>query len=244
MPSWKISKSTLMTGSLSGGKCLILILGILLSYPWYTIVLSLVYYCLILGILLSYPWYTIVLSLVYSWYTILHVCLTLNLPPPHSSAPTPVFRCLQSLGGNHGNLLSPLVPKLLSTHPFFMSKEPDMDDPACILLHLLPSSTLPFPSSNLLSSPAQSSLLPSSILPPPQLSLPSLPPQLNSPSSPAQSFLFPSSVLPPPQLSTPSSPAQSSLLPSSVFPPSLPSSTVTSPAQTSLLPLPSSYLSH
>ncbi|KAL5476193.1 hypothetical protein EMCRGX_G026108 [Ephydatia muelleri] len=47
-----------------------------------------------------------------------------------------VWRCLQRLGGNHGNLLSPLVPKLLSTHPFFMSKEPDMDDPAyiCVLI--------------------------------------------------------------------------------------------------------------
>lgn len=26
----------------------------------------------------------------------------------------------------------PLVPELLSTHPFFDTPEPDMDDPACI----------------------------------------------------------------------------------------------------------------
>ena len=29
--------------------------------------------------------------------------------------------------------MSILVPELLSTHPFFMGKEPDVDDPACIL---------------------------------------------------------------------------------------------------------------
>ena len=28
--------------------------------------------------------------------------------------------------------MSILVPELLSTHPFFMGKEPDVDDPACI----------------------------------------------------------------------------------------------------------------
>ncbi len=42
-------------------------------------------------------------------------------------------RCLQQLGSNHGSLVSTLVPELLSTHPFFMGKEPDIDDPACIL---------------------------------------------------------------------------------------------------------------
>lgn len=30
----------------------------------------------------------------------------------------------------------PLVPELLSTHPFFDTAEPDMDDPACILCWL------------------------------------------------------------------------------------------------------------
>ena len=42
-------------------------------------------------------------------------------------------RCLKQLGNNHGSLVSILVPELLSTHPFFMGKEPDVDDPACIL---------------------------------------------------------------------------------------------------------------
>ena len=32
-------------------------------------------------------------------------------------------------------LVSTLVPEFLSTHPFFMGKEPDVDDPACIPLH-------------------------------------------------------------------------------------------------------------
>ena len=42
-------------------------------------------------------------------------------------------RCLKQLGNNHGSLVSILVPEFLSTHPFFMGKEPDVDDPACIL---------------------------------------------------------------------------------------------------------------
>ena len=37
------------------------------------------------------------------------------------------------IGSNHGNLAAALVPELLSTHPFFMTSEPDVDDPACIL---------------------------------------------------------------------------------------------------------------
>lgn len=37
------------------------------------------------------------------------------------------------IGGNHGHLAAALVPELLSTHPFFMTAEPDVDDPACIL---------------------------------------------------------------------------------------------------------------
>ena len=37
------------------------------------------------------------------------------------------------IGGNHGHLTAALVPELLSTHPFFMTAEPDVDDPACIL---------------------------------------------------------------------------------------------------------------
>ena len=37
------------------------------------------------------------------------------------------------IGSNHGDLAAALVPELLSTHPFFMTSEPDVDDPACIL---------------------------------------------------------------------------------------------------------------
>ena len=53
----------------------------------------------------------------------------------HTHTHTHTHRCLQQLGRNHGYLVSTLVPELLSTHPFFMGKEPDVDDPACIPLH-------------------------------------------------------------------------------------------------------------
>lgn len=43
------------------------------------------------------------------------------------------FRCLKFLGSRHPTLVLPLVPELLSTHPYFDTPEPDMDDPACIL---------------------------------------------------------------------------------------------------------------
>lgn len=46
------------------------------------------------------------------------------------------FRCLKFLGSRHPTLVLPLVPELLSTHPFFDTAEPDMDDPACILCWL------------------------------------------------------------------------------------------------------------
>lgn len=45
-----------------------------------------------------------------------------------------VYRCLKFLGSRHPTLVLPLVPELLSTHPFFDTPEPDMDDPACILV--------------------------------------------------------------------------------------------------------------
>lgn len=45
-----------------------------------------------------------------------------------------LLRCLQFLGSRHPTLVLPLVPELLSTHPYFDTPEPDMDDPACILL--------------------------------------------------------------------------------------------------------------
>lgn len=43
------------------------------------------------------------------------------------------LRCLKFLGSRHPTLVLPLVPELLSTHPYFDTPEPDMDDPACIL---------------------------------------------------------------------------------------------------------------
>lgn len=42
-------------------------------------------------------------------------------------------RCLKFLGTRHPTLVLPIVPELLSTHPYFDTPEPDMDDPACIL---------------------------------------------------------------------------------------------------------------
>ena len=54
-----------------------------------------------------------------------------------------IWRCLQQLGGNHAHLVATAVPQLLSTHPFFMSKEPDVDDPACILHLPSPPPVLP-----------------------------------------------------------------------------------------------------
>ncbi|ELV13885.1 Integrator complex subunit 4 [Tupaia chinensis] len=42
-----------------------------------------------------------------------------------------IWKCLKFLGSRHPTLVLPLVPELLSTHPFFDTAEPDMDDPAC-----------------------------------------------------------------------------------------------------------------
>ncbi|CAH2225564.1 integrator complex subunit 4 isoform X1 [Pelobates cultripes] len=44
-----------------------------------------------------------------------------------------IWKCLKFLGSRHPTLVLSLVPELLSTHPFFDTPEPDMDDPACIL---------------------------------------------------------------------------------------------------------------
>lgn len=40
--------------------------------------------------------------------------------------------CLKHLGNQHQNLAVSLVPELLSTHPFFATSEPDVDDPAYV----------------------------------------------------------------------------------------------------------------
>ncbi|XP_046891780.1 integrator complex subunit 4 isoform X2 [Hypomesus transpacificus] len=48
-----------------------------------------------------------------------------------------VWKCLKFLGCRHPNLVLPLVPELLSTHPYFDTPEPDMDDPAYIAVLVL-----------------------------------------------------------------------------------------------------------
>ncbi|XP_008284138.1 integrator complex subunit 4 [Stegastes partitus] len=47
------------------------------------------------------------------------------------------FTCLKFLGSRHPTLVLPLVPELLSTHPYFDTPEPDMDDPAYIAVLVL-----------------------------------------------------------------------------------------------------------
>ncbi|KAM4789323.1 integrator complex subunit 4-like protein 2 [Cyanocitta cristata] len=44
-----------------------------------------------------------------------------------------IWKCLKFLGSRHPTLVLPLVPELLSTHPFFDTPEPDMDDPAFVI---------------------------------------------------------------------------------------------------------------
>ena len=44
---------------------------------------------------------------------------------------------MKFLGSRHPTLVLPLVPELLSTHPFFDTAEPDMDDPAYIAVLVL-----------------------------------------------------------------------------------------------------------
>ncbi|KAJ7995684.1 hypothetical protein DPEC_G00247130 [Dallia pectoralis] len=48
-----------------------------------------------------------------------------------------VWKCLKFLGSRHPTLVLPLVPELLSTHPYFHTPEPDMDDPAYIAVLVL-----------------------------------------------------------------------------------------------------------
>ncbi|XP_053313893.1 integrator complex subunit 4 isoform X2 [Spea bombifrons] len=48
-----------------------------------------------------------------------------------------VWKCLRFLGSRHPTLVLSLVPELLSTHPFFDTPEPDMDDPAYIAVLVL-----------------------------------------------------------------------------------------------------------
>ncbi|XP_062861171.1 integrator complex subunit 4 [Trichomycterus rosablanca] len=48
-----------------------------------------------------------------------------------------VWKCLKFLGSRHPTLVLPIVPELLSTHPYFDTPEPDMDDPAYIAVLVL-----------------------------------------------------------------------------------------------------------
>ncbi|XP_060033317.1 integrator complex subunit 4 [Erinaceus europaeus] len=48
-----------------------------------------------------------------------------------------IWKCLKFLGSRHPTLVLPLVPELLSTHPYFDTAEPDMDDPAYIAVLVL-----------------------------------------------------------------------------------------------------------
>ncbi|XP_055202924.1 integrator complex subunit 4-like protein 2 isoform X2 [Gorilla gorilla gorilla] len=48
-----------------------------------------------------------------------------------------IWKCLKFLGSRHPTLVLPLAPELLSTHPFFDTAEPDMDDPAYIAVLVL-----------------------------------------------------------------------------------------------------------
>uniref|UniRef100_A0A3Q3VUX3 Integrator complex subunit 4 n=1 Tax=Mola mola TaxID=94237 RepID=A0A3Q3VUX3_MOLML len=48
-----------------------------------------------------------------------------------------VWKCLKFLGSRHPTLVLPLVPELLSTHPYFDTPEPDMDDPAYMAVLVL-----------------------------------------------------------------------------------------------------------
>ncbi|KAL1140378.1 hypothetical protein AAG570_000310 [Ranatra chinensis] len=47
------------------------------------------------------------------------------------------WRCVQEIGSKHAQLTLPLVPQLLSIHPFFDTPEPDVEDPHYITLLIL-----------------------------------------------------------------------------------------------------------
>ena len=46
-------------------------------------------------------------------------------------------RCMMNIGKHHSSLVLSMAPDLLSTHPFFESIEPDINDAACILHNYL-----------------------------------------------------------------------------------------------------------
>lgn len=66
--------------------------------------------------------------------TLLELLKNLNKYPSDRNS---VWKCLKFLGSRHPTLVLPLVPELLSTHPYFDTPEPDMDDPAYIAVLVL-----------------------------------------------------------------------------------------------------------
>ncbi|XP_073255045.1 integrator complex subunit 4-like [Porites lutea] len=50
---------------------------------------------------------------------------------------TSIWRCAKFLGEKHQHLASSLTPELLSTHPFFATPEPSIDDPAYVAILIL-----------------------------------------------------------------------------------------------------------
>ncbi|XP_065838144.1 integrator complex subunit 4-like [Oscarella lobularis] len=48
-----------------------------------------------------------------------------------------IWKCMKSLGDHHSSLAFALVKDLLNTHPYFVSQEPDADDPAYIGILIL-----------------------------------------------------------------------------------------------------------
>lgn len=48
-----------------------------------------------------------------------------------------IWRCSKFLGEKHQHIASSLVPELLSTHPFFATPEPSIDDPAYVAILIL-----------------------------------------------------------------------------------------------------------
>ncbi|KAM7412522.1 hypothetical protein PAMA_020073 [Pampus argenteus] len=66
--------------------------------------------------------------------TLLELLKNLNKYPSDRNS---VWKCLMFLGSRHPTLVLPLVPELLSTHPYFDTPEPDMDDPAYIAVLVL-----------------------------------------------------------------------------------------------------------
>ena len=49
---------------------------------------------------------------------------------------------MKHLGNRHAHLVCSLVPQLLSSHPYFLTKEPDINDAACILCQLWGTCTI------------------------------------------------------------------------------------------------------